>query len=113
MSSLSHHGQTAALGDPATTSHSLIHPAATCKLTGSNYLVFGTLATRSTDVTNGVDAWTDANLSLVVWDCLNGVYSRPKPFVASAFTWKSAIDRATSKSITDYLSKLGSPSRAS
>jgi hypothetical protein len=113
VSTLSHHGQSAAEADPVTTEHSLIHPAATCKLTGSNYLVFPQIATYSTDATSGNDEWTDAHLSLIVWDCNNGVYLRPKPFLASAFSWKTAIDRATLKSITAYLTKLASPGRTS
>jgi hypothetical protein len=114
IASLTHHGQSAAQGDPATTSHSLLHPADTCKLTGSKYLLFGQIATQSTDATDGTDQWTNAHLTLIVWDCANAVYIRPQPFVASAFSWKTAVDRATLKSATDYLSKLGSStSRAS
>jgi hypothetical protein len=115
IATLSHHGQSAAAGDPVATAHSLIHPAATCKVTGSNYLVFPQIQTTSTDATSGDDAWTNAHLSLIVWDCNNNVYLRPKPFLASAFSWKVAIDRATLMSITAYLTKLapGSPSRAS
>ena len=113
IATLAHHGQSVAEGDPVTTSHSLIHPAATCKITGSNYLVFPQIATYSTDSTSGVDEWTDAHLSLIVWDCNGNVYLRPKPFLASAFTWKTAVDRATLMSISAYLMKLGSTSRAS
>jgi hypothetical protein len=112
VATLSHHGQTAAEGDPVTTAHSLIHPAATCKLTGSNYLVFPQISTFSTDSTSGTDEWTDAHLALIVWDCAGNAYLRPKPFLASAFNWKTAVDRATLKSITAYLEKLGLAARA-
>jgi hypothetical protein len=106
LSTLIRHGQTAAAGDPATTEHSLVHPQDTCKTTGAAFLLFPRLLTTSTDMAAGVDAWTDARLQLLVWNCAKQRYERPDPFVASAFSSRSAIDRATLKTVTTYLTKL-------
>jgi hypothetical protein len=106
---LSHHGQPALPGDPEQTKHYLMHPQDTCKLTGSAYLVFGVIGARATDPTTGVEPWTDATYTPMVYDCTAQAYNRSsKPIRTSAFDWKTAVDRATYKATTDFFAKLGS-----
>lgn len=107
VSTLSHHSQPALPGDPETTKHWLIHPSDTCAQTGASYLVFGVLSTRSTDPTSGVEPWTDASYTPMVYDCTAQAYNRAsKPIRTSAFDWKTAVDRATFKATTDFFGKL-------
>lgn len=111
VNTLSHHGQPAAQGDPDQTKHFLMHPQDTCKQTGSAFLVFGTIATKSTDVTLGIDSWTDARFTPMIYDCAAQEYNRTaKPIAASAVNWKTAVDLATLKAVTDFFSKLGKTS---
>ena len=107
VNTLSHHSQPALPGDPEQTRHWLIHPSDTCAQTGAAYLVFGTLSTHSTDATSGVEPWTDASFTPMVYDCAAQAYNRAsKPIRTSAFDWKTAVDRATFKATTDFFGKL-------
>lgn len=107
VNTLSHHGQPALAADPEATKHYLMHPSDTCKQTGAQFLVFGLISTRSTDVTLGVDSWTDARYTPRVYDCAAGEYHlKINAVAASAFNWKTAIDRATLKAVNDVFSKL-------
>lgn len=107
VTTLSHHGQPAAQGDPETTKHFLMHPQDICKSTGSAFLVFGTIVAHSTDATNGVEPWTDADYTPMVYDCTAQAYNRSAhPIRSAAFDWKTAIDRATLKATNDFFAKL-------
>ena len=114
VTTLAHHGQPAAQGDPDTTKHFLMHPQDICKSTGSAFLVFGTIAAHSTDATNGAEPWTNADYTPMVYDCTAQAYNRSgRPIRGEAFDWKTAIDRATLKATTDFFAKLPHAATAS
>jgi TolB-like protein len=107
VNTLTHHGQPALPGDPEKTKHFLIHPQDTCKVTGAAFLVFGIATSHSTDATSGVEPWTNADYTPMVYDCTAQAYNRSAhPIRSSAFDWKTAFDRATLKATTDFFAKL-------
>lgn len=104
---LTHHGQPALPGDPEATKHFLIHPQDTCRVTGASFLVFGVVSAHSTDATTGVEPWTNADYTPMVYDCSAQAYNRgAHPIRSAAFDWKTAFDRATYKATTDFFAKL-------
>jgi hypothetical protein len=115
VNTLSHHGQPAALGDPDVTKHFLMHPQDVCKQTATQFLVFGTVGTKSADPrkdpANDDDSWIDAQYTPMIYDCTAQQYNRTaKAIHASAYNWRTAVDRATLKATTDFFSKLGKTS---
>jgi TolB-like protein len=111
VTTLTSHGQPALMGDPEITKHFLMHPQDVCKEIATQFLVFGTIATTSTDPTLGVEAWTDARYTPMIYDCRARAYNRTaKAIRGSGFNWQTAVDRATSKATTDFFSKLGKAS---
>ena len=108
VNTLTHHGQPALMSDPEIAKHFLMHPQDICKQIATQYLVFGTIATKSTDPTQGVGEWTDARFTPMVYDCVAHAYNRTSRAIGgSAFRWQTAVDRATSKATSDFFSKLG------
>jgi hypothetical protein len=110
---LTHHGQTVALGDPDQTQHPLLRGHDICLATGGSYLVFGSLTTKSADVTNGNDIWTDAYLNVAVYDCgAQKLESAAKPLYGGAFSWKTAVSKAADAAVTNYLLKVSTVARS-
>jgi hypothetical protein len=110
---LQRHGQTVGLGDPATTQHPIFRGAEICAQTGAGYLVFGSVSTKSTDMTNGQDIWTEASLNVAVYDCGAQKFEQaPKPLLGDAFNWKTAVDHATNMAVTSYLLKVSTLAHA-
>jgi hypothetical protein len=103
---LARHGQTAALADPARIGHR-IPSVQMCKETGGSYLVLGTVSTKSNDATTEAGLWTEAHLTLAVYDCGTENFEHSaKPLSGAAFSWKTAVDHASNAAVTDYLLKL-------
>jgi hypothetical protein len=106
IAALSHHGQTASVGDPDQTQHPLLRGAQICAQTGGNYIVWADVRTKSNDSTNGDDMWTEAYLNVAMYDCsTQKLGSVPKPLFGGAFSWKTAVAKASDLAVTDYLLK--------
>ncbi|HEY5350081.1 MAG TPA: hypothetical protein VIJ64_10115 [Candidatus Lustribacter sp.] len=106
ITALSRHGQTAALADPERIGHRIPN-VQMCKETGGSYLVMGTVSTKSNDATSEAGMWTEANLTLAVYDCGTENFEHSaKPLSGAAFSWKTAVDHASNTAVTDYLLKM-------
>jgi TolB-like protein len=102
--SLGRHGQTASLADPDTSEFPLVRGATICADTGASVLVWGSIATTSTDASRGDDLWTDATLTTYAWDCKSAKFVRPKrAATGAAGSWETAIDHASDDAVTNYL----------
>ena len=110
---LTRYGQTAALGDPDKTEFPLFRGHDICLQTGAGYLVLGSVSAQASDATAGDDLWTDAYLNVVVFDCHSLKIDRsPKPLHGGAFGWKTAIDHATNRAVTNFLLKISTAGHA-
>ncbi len=110
---LQRHGQTVAEGNPETTEHPIVRGPDICTQTGAGYLVFGSVATKSSDATSGNDIWTDAALNVAVYDCGAQKFEQMgKPLHGVAFNWRTAVDHAVNSAVTDYLLKVATVARS-
>jgi hypothetical protein len=115
ISSLKHHGQSVAQGDPDTTDFPVVRGHDICTQTGAGYLVFGSLSgssVKGTDLNNYL-THTDADLSLLVFDCAAQKLNAVAKFHGQAGKWQGAIDRAADAAVTKYVLKVATVAKSS
>ena len=109
IAALKHHGQTVAEGDPQTTEFPIVRGPDICKDTGAGYLVFGSVTGTQIPPTvdNNFAGWTDAYLSVGVYDCVAQKYVHSaKPLHGGGGVWNKAVDNVTNAAVTAYLLKI-------
>jgi hypothetical protein len=114
ISALKHHGQAVAQGDPETTEFPAVRGHDICTQTGAGYLVFGSVtgsSVKGTDENNYL-AHTDADLSLLVFDCAAQKLNAVAKSHGRAGKWEGAIDRAADTA-SNYVLKVANSAKSS
>jgi hypothetical protein len=115
IAALKQHGQTVAEGDPQTTEFPIVRGPDICKDTGAGYLVFGSVTGTQTQPTvdNNYQGWTDAYLTVGVYDCVAQKFEHPaKPLHGGGGIWNKAVDNVTSTAVTNYLLKIATVAKS-
>ncbi len=115
ISALKHHGQTVAEGDPDKTSFPIVRGPDICKDTGAGYLVFGSVTGTQTQPTpdNNYQGWTDAYLTVGVYDCAAQKFEHPaKPLHGGGNIWNKAVDNVADSAVTGYLLKIATVAKS-